>query len=258
MNIELIDQMPGYVSIIDLDLKYIAVNQKLAKLMNLSQDSFVGKTAGNECEHQRSRIERLVDSPVGTEINWEYYFNGSCLAVSSQRNETYIINQAVDITSEKQLQKRQEILLQTIPEIENQELLSKLILTLTTKPIVNQNQTESLIKLEVELRQVSSRLSNLERLLYLDESSINSRLKELEIHQKNDLNSWEDFKTDYQIIKDFSRLSSLIFQIPGGLKTWLILLICFQLVSIFVIDIGIRYLNFKQLIPVEFIQKSGE
>jgi len=254
---EIIEQMPGYVSVIDLDLKYLAVNQKLADLMKLDSHSFIGKTAGNDCQHQRSRIENLVNSTVGTEINWEYCFKNICLAVSSKRNDTYIINQAVDITEQKQLQKRQQILLQTIPEItekQDQDLLSKLVYTLTNKPIVSENQTESLIKLEVELRQVSTRLSNLEKLLYLDDSSFISRIKELEIHQKNDSDSWEDFKADKQLIKDFSRILCVLTNIPGGFKTWIILALILNMGLIFISDLAIKYLDFKQVIP-EYIKK---
>ena len=288
MNIELIDKLPGFVSVIDLDLRYMAVNDKLAQLMELDKASFVGKKAGEKCPQQSQTIERLIASPVGTEINWEYFYNNICLAVSSRRNEDYIFNQAVDITNQKQLEvelkaseERNKVLLKTLPDkfnnsqdkiTENEELnqsntklsshqdreiLSQLISTLTNKPIVNQNNSESLIRLEVELRENSTRLAKIENLLFLDESSLTSRVKELEIHQQNDNSNWTDFEEDQENIKNLSRMASLICNIPGGLKTWLVLLIMFQMVCTFWIDIGIRYLNFKQLLPLELIQKEN-
>ncbi|MEI6444820.1 MAG: hypothetical protein WCO29_17220 [Nostocales cyanobacterium ELA583] len=38
-QIEFIDAMPGFISIIDLTLRYLVVNKKLAELMNLDKES---------------------------------------------------------------------------------------------------------------------------------------------------------------------------------------------------------------------------
>ncbi|MBS9386899.1 MAG: hypothetical protein HEQ24_22910 [Dolichospermum sp. BR01] len=82
-QIEFIDAMPGFISIIDLTLRYLVVNKKLAELMNLDKESFKGMSVGSRCHEQRQEIQKLVDAPVGTEINWEYYDNDTCLLVSS-------------------------------------------------------------------------------------------------------------------------------------------------------------------------------
>ncbi|MDM3848137.1 MAG: hypothetical protein PT116_24680 [Aphanizomenon gracile PMC638.10] len=39
-QIDFIEAMPGFISIIDLNLRYLAVNRKLAELMNLDKESF--------------------------------------------------------------------------------------------------------------------------------------------------------------------------------------------------------------------------
>lgn len=271
---KLINLMPGYISVIDLKGNYLAFNNNLKQLMSI--DNPVGMKAGTECKQQINRINNLINSSVGTTINWEYQHDHIWLAISSIRNEDYILNQAVDITSQKRLEEelrsseeRNQLLLKNLPETlqdsgkftstslitSKGNELSSLINMLTEKPIVSQNTTESLIRLEVELRQNSTRLTNIEKLLYLDEASLTSRIKELEIHQRNDLDSWEDFEKDKQLIKDFSRIICAITNIPGGLKTWFILFLIFNTCLVFASELVIRYLDLKQFIPVQIISK---
>jgi hypothetical protein len=132
---------------------------------------------------------------VGTETNWEYHHDDICLAVCSKRCENFIINQAIDITDRKSLEqklsalaKRQDALLKAIPEAaesgssrRSSEELKTLVELLTQGPIIEKESTESLIKLEVELRENTAKIQNIEKLLFWDDTSLLGRIKELEI-----------------------------------------------------------------------------
>jgi PAS domain-containing protein len=270
-QIEFIDAMPGFISIIDLNLRYLAVNKKLANLMNIDTENFKGMTVGTRCYEQRKSIENLVNSPVGTEINWEYYYHDTCLLVSSKRQDDFIINQAIDISDRKNLEEnlkaaneRNRILLKTIPDAiksgagrRSTDELQCFISSLIDNPIIDQRQSnEALIRLEVEVRQNSLRMQRLEEMLFMGESPLITKIKELEINQINDNKNWQDFEDNKDKIENLSRISAILTSVPGGLRTWLIIFIIFQMVGIFFIDVGIRVFNLESIIPIERKQPS--
>lgn len=270
-QIEFIDAMPGFISIIDLNLRYLAVNKKLAALMNIDIENFMGMAVGTRCNEQRKSIENLVNAPVGTEINWEYYYHDTCLLVSSKRQATFIINQAIDISDRKNLEEnlkaaneRNRILLKTIPDAiksgagrRSTDELQCFISSLIDNPIIDQRQSnEALIRLEVEVRQNSLRMQRLEEMLFMGESPLITKIKELEINQINDNKNWQDFEDNKDKIENLSRISAILTSVPGGLRTWLIIFIIFQMVGIFFIDVGIRVFNLESIIPIERKQPS--
>jgi PAS domain-containing protein len=264
-QIEFIDAMPGFISIVDLNLTYLTVNNKLSALFNLEKENIKGMLAGGSCKKQSVQMQQLLDSPVGTEITWEYYFEGTCLAVSSKRHEFFIVNQAVDITERKQLEEklkasneRNGILLKAIPETiklgtgrRSTDELEFLVKSLTENPIIDRQSTEALIRLEVHVMENSGKMQQIEKMLFWDDSSLMSRIKALEVYQRNDDENWQEFENNKDKIEDLSRISTMITNIPGGLKSWFIMFIIFQMLGIFVIDIGVRLFNLETLIPIE-------
>ncbi|WP_254444794.1 hypothetical protein [Anabaena sp. UHCC 0187] len=242
------------------------VNKKLAELMNLDRESFKGMSVGSRCHEQRQGIQKLIDAPIGTEINWEYYYHDICLLVSSKREEYFIINQALDISDRKNLEeklkglnKRNGILLKAIPEAiksvagrRSTDELEFLVKSLTENPIVDQRQSlETLVELEVQVRGNSARMQQIEKVLFLDGSSLMNRVKELEIHQRSDNENWQEFAENKDKIENLSRISTIVTNIPGGLKSWFIIFIIFQMVGIFFIDVGIRVFNLESVVPLE-------
>ena len=264
-QIDFIETMPGFISIVDLNLTYLTVNNKLSALFNLEKENIKGMLAGGSCKKQSVQMQQLLDSPVGTEITWEYYFEGTCLAVSSKRHEFFIVNQAVDITERKQLEERLKasnerngILLKAIPETiklgtgrRSTDELEFLVKSLTENPIIDRQSTEALIRLEVHVMENSSKMQQIEKMLFWDDSSLMSRIKALEVYQQNDDDNWQEFENNKDKIEDLSRISTMITNIPGGLKTWNIMFIIFQMLGIFVIDVGVRLFNLETLIPIE-------
>ena len=265
LEFDFIEYMPGFISIIELNLKYLVINKKLAELMNLDKESFKGMSVGSRCHEQRQEIQKLVDASVGTEINWEYYYNDICLIVSSKRENNFIINQAVDITERKNLEEklkasneRNGILLRAIPEAiksgagrHSTDELEFLVKSLTENPIVDRQSIETLIRLEVQVRENSAKLQQVEKMLLWEDSSLMSRVKALEVYQQNDDENWEQLAESRNKINDLSKIMGIITSIPGGLKSWLIVFIILQMTGIFVIDLGVRLLNLETFIPIE-------
>lgn len=264
-QIEFIEAMPGFISIVDLNLTYLTVNNKLSALFNLEKENIKGMLAGGSCKKQSVQMQQLLDSPVGTEITWEYYFEGTCLAVSSKRHEFFIVNQAVDITERKHLEEklkasneRNGILLRAIPEAiksgagrHSTDELEFLVKSLTENPIVDRQSIETLIRLEVQVRENSAKLQQVEKMLLWEDSSLMSRVKALEVYQQNDDDNWEQLAESRNKINDLSKIMEIITSIPGGLKSWLIVFIILQMTGIFVIDLGVRLLNLEHFIPIE-------
>ncbi|MBD2132583.1 hypothetical protein H6F47_09120 [Sphaerospermopsis sp. FACHB-1094] len=83
-----------------------------------------------------------------------------------------------------------------------------------------------------------------------------TKIKELEINQSNDNKNWQDFEDNKDKIENLSRISAILTSVPGGLRTWLIIFIIFQMVGIFFIDVGIRVFNLESIIPIERKQPS--
>lgn len=262
----IVNLMPGYVSVVDLEGKYLAVNDNLKRLLNL--DNFVGMIAGQHCQSQIDRINSLIRSSVGTVVDWEFNYQDSCLAVSSIRDEYYIISQAVDITSQKSLQhdlklseERNNILLKSLPSAiddysdrRSYTVLQDLILHLTQKPLVNQNDmVESLITLEIQLRQNSSRISKLEEIVYLSENSIKNKINQLELQQEIQDSNWLAFNNKKSQFKQLFQLVELFSSIPGGVKTWAVIIISFQILITYFVQNIIIDSSFKDFI--EYINK---
>ncbi|MBD2499885.1 hypothetical protein [Anabaena azotica] len=266
MNTFEIDLMPGFISIIDLDMKYVAINKNLADLFNLEQESISGMSFGTKCSIQREIINSLVDSPVGTNITWECYYNSTFLFVCSLRQENFIISQGIDITNQKLLEEdlirkneRNTTLLKSIPEAigfaetrRSAEQLKLLVNALLENPIVDQRGSiESLVTLEVELREATLKVREIERILYIDNNSLLSRLKSIEVIQTADNEKWKEVNNIKELSNDLSKLVNFFTGIPGGIKTWLIIFVVIQLLGIFAIDIGIRVFNLEQVIPID-------
>lgn len=265
-----IDLIPGFVSVIDLNCQYVAVNQKLADLFNIDKESFPGMLAGSQCNNQRQIIKELIDTQIGTEITWEYDYNEVCLFVSSRREQYYIFNQAVDITQRKNLEqklidsnKRNTTLLRSIPDAisfaENRrstDQLKLLVKALLDNPIIEQRESiESLIKLEVELREATLKVREIEKLLYTNSDSLLSRLKTIEVFQDGDNEKWKELDKIKELSNNLSKASKLVSSVPGGLKSWLIIFVVLQMLGILCIDLGIRVFKLETVIPIERINK---
>ena len=78
-----------------------------------------------------------------------------------------------------------------------------------------------------------------------------SRVKALEVYQQNDDENWEQLAESRNKINDLSKIVGILTSIPGGLKSWFIMFIIFQMLGIFVIDVGVRLFNLETLIPIE-------
>ena len=123
--------------------------------------------------------------------------------------------------------------------------------SLTESPIIDRQSIEALIRLEVQVMENSSKMQQIEKMLFWDDSSLMSRIKALEVYQRNDDENWQEFEDNKDKIEDLSRISTMITNIPGGLKSWFIMFIIFQMLGIFVIDVGVRLFNLETLIPIE-------
>ncbi len=265
IEIEFIEAMPGFISIVDLNLRYLAVNQKLANLFNLDKKSIMGMPVGISCSQQREKIKELIDSDLGTEVTWEYYYNNTCLIVSSKREQCFIVNQAIDISDRKYQEEklkasneRNGILLRAIPEAiksgagrRSTDELEFLVKSLTENPIVDRQSIETLIRLEVQVRENSAKMQQVEKMLFWEDSSLMSRVKALEVYQQNDDENWEQLEESRNKINDLSKIVGILTSIPGGLKSWLIIFIILQMAGIFVLDLGIRFFNLETFIPIE-------
>ncbi|MBS9386898.1 MAG: hypothetical protein HEQ24_22900 [Dolichospermum sp. BR01] len=106
--------------------------------------------------------------------------------------------------------------------------------SLTENPIIDRQSIEALIRLEVQVMENSSKMQQIEKMLFWDDSSLMSRIKALEVYQRNDDENWQEFEDNKDKIEDLSRISTMITNIPGGLKSWFIMFIIFQMLGIFV------------------------
>ena len=78
-----------------------------------------------------------------------------------------------------------------------------------------------------------------------------SRVKALEVYQQNDDENWEQLAESRNKINDLSKIVGILTSIPGGLESWFIMFIIFQMLGIFVIDVGVRLFDLETLIPIE-------
>jgi hypothetical protein len=255
---DFIDTMPGFVSVIDLNLKYIAVNQNLSFLIN-SETEIIGKIAGESCQAQTFQMQQLLNSPIGTRITWEYCYKNKSLEVSSTRIEGFIFNQAVDVTERKLLEQQVKFLSHNNdnlpPKIINVRPESIFATSLTENPIVNPQLKETLMRMEIQIQQNSSLLQRIEQLIFFNENSLSIRIKALEIEHKNDRLNWQEIVNNKAEIKDLTRNLKFITGIPGGIKSWIIILVLTQMLGIFVIDLGVRMLDLNAIVEY-FIKKE--
>ncbi|MGB3189099.1 MAG: hypothetical protein WBB43_06675, partial [Limnoraphis sp.] len=195
-----LNSYPGMASLISYDLKYLAVNQQLADFFNKPIDYFVGKPINCKNDNLRENIEQFINQDYEVKT-WEVRFDYPkfVFAISAKKLPEGIVLSSVDITNVKISEERSLALIKSIPQVLKQSdprrsnrNLEDLIEQLTEDPLFSnsgiqefsQVQIEKLIKLEVEIREAGIRLKNVEKILYMSENSVLSRLKELEFRQK--------------------------------------------------------------------------
>lgn len=263
---------PGVACCIDYSFKYIAVNESFANFFGLEIESFIDKPVGwlHESNQLRSNLEAFCQT-VSLQANWEveisihdkqFYF----LILAKKYTEGIAIS-GFDITEKKELEsalraseERHTALIKALPQVlkssslrRSTESFEALIEKLTNDPVfsdsgireLSTSQIEKLVKLEVEVRENTARLRQVECFLFTDPNSLSNRLRKLEVHQDSDNENWKAMEADLYLFRTFGRILKVT---PGGLKTWLILIVLSVLISILVIDIGIRCYGVENLI----------
>lgn len=114
----IIDAIPGFVSWVDRDFKYLGVNKQLCNLFGKSADYFIGNTLGNTATHEGMDIHGMVDdlfksnkNILQRELSFEYDGKKSHTLVHIKKynqNQNAVIV-GVDIT---ELKKAQQALLE--------------------------------------------------------------------------------------------------------------------------------------------------
>ena len=256
---------PGLACWLDYSLNYNSVNESFAEFFGLEVESFIEKPVGwlQESEQLRRNLEAFCQTAT-VQANWEveilaqeqqFYF----LILAKKYREGIAIS-GFDITEKKELEsalraseERHTALIKALPQVlkssslrRSTESFEALIEKLTDDPVfsdsgireLSTSQIEKLVKLEVEVRENSTRLRQVERFLFTDRNSLSNRLRELEVHQDSDNENWKEMEADLFPFRTFGKIFKAT---PGGLKTWLILIAFSTLLSIFVIDLTIRY-----------------
>lgn len=257
--------VPGLASYIDFNLRYEAVNGKMAEYLGLNPQELVGQEVGKIDENPefRQTLERFIASHR-SEGTWEIVSKiqgkTTTFIVSAKKCRNGMVVTSVDITDRKNLEmqlkaseERSNAVIKALPQVlksssirRSTESFETLIQQLTDDPVfsdlgireLSTSQIEKLVKLEVEVRENSTRLRQIERSLFTDQNSFNNRLKELEVYQESDEDNWKEMEADLFPFRTFGRI---VKATPGGLKTWLILIVLSTLLSIFIIDLAIRY-----------------
>lgn len=107
-----IDAVPGFISWIDSDLKYLGVNKRLAKALNIQPEDFVGKDIGfiNHRQEFGGFIEKFFNDSQQTltETTIKNYVNGIPryhLLVAQKYNQgKAAVSVGIDITERKQVE----------------------------------------------------------------------------------------------------------------------------------------------------------
>jgi len=265
---------PGVACYIDYSLKYISVNESLAEFFGLEVADFINKPVGwlDESEQLRNHLKTFCKTAT-VQANWEVEINVNhqqfYFLISAKKYTEGIAISGFNITEKKELEsalraseERHTALIKALPQVlksssirRSTESFETLIQQLTDDPVfsdsgireLSTSQIEKLVKLEVEVRENTARLRQVERSLFTDRNSLNNRLKELEVHQDNDEENWKSMEADLFPFRTFGRI---VKGTPGGLKTWLILVTLSIFISIFAIDIFIRYyqIDFQDLL----------
>lgn len=264
--LEIIELLPGYVSAISLDLRYIAVNPGLKKFA--SDKSLDGTTIDCEvgCEGLPQRMKVLINAPVGTEDRWIYrqerYMQKQCLMVVSKRYEKFILNVATDITEVKSNEERLYNILNSLPQALDvgksrrvdgacQEL-KDLIHSLINPNLEGEKPKDAaLVEIEVLTKNSLAKYSQLERDIFIEKDSLAARLNKLEADQANDDEAWVELRENKEQIQKLASLAAWINNIPGGKKTLFLGLIIIHFLSGVVVNGAIRYFGISQFIPTE-------
>ncbi|CAD5988782.1 hypothetical protein PCC9214_05463 (plasmid) [Planktothrix tepida] len=271
---------PGVACYIDYSLNYISVNESFAEFFGLETKNFIEKPVGwlNESNQLKRNLESFCKTAT-VQANWE-------VEISSQDKQFYFLILAkkctegiaifgFDITEKKELEsalraseERHTALIKALPQVlkssslrRSTESFEALIEKLTDDPVfsdsgireLSTSQIEKLVKLEVEVRENSTRLRQVECSLFTNPNSLNNRLKGLEIHQDKDEENWKSLESDLFPFRTFGRI---VKGTPGGLKTWFIMIIFSVLISIFMVDIFIRIYDIRPKDLLNQIEKT--
>jgi hypothetical protein len=258
--LEIIELMPGYVSAISLDLRYIAVSPGLKKFA--SEKTLNGQSIDCEvgCEGLPQRMKVLINTPVGTEDKWIYrqerYPKTQVLMVVSKKFEWGILSVATDITEVIANEERLFNILNYLPSalaLSNERNdLKALILALNPSVSGEKPQNTSVVEVEILSKQALAKYSQLERDIFIDQDSLMARLNKLEVRQSNDDEGWEKFTENRDEIQKLASLARFFNNIPGGKKTIIIIIIMINITATIVVNAVVKYWGISQfIIPSE-------
>lgn len=257
--LEIIELMPGYVSAISLDLRYIAVNPRLKEFA--SEKNLNGQVIDCEvgCEGLPQRMKALIDSPVGTEDKWIYrqerYLKTQTLMVMSKKFDWGILNVATDITELKSNEERLFSILNYLPSalaLSNvRSEIKDLILSLNPSVSGGNPQSTSVVEVEVLSKQALAKYSQLERYIFIEENSLSARLNKLEVRQSNDDEAWGNFANSKEQIQKLANLARFFNNIPGGHATIIAIIIVLNLLGSITVNAVVKYFGISQFIPSE-------
>jgi PAS domain-containing protein len=263
---------PGLASYISYDLTYISVNEQMAGYFGKTIENFCNQPLGwlNNGDNLREVMDLFIQSDLDSG-NWEIECKipKKFFLISAKKYDEGIAIFGIDITESKQLQESLRIseernlaLIKAIPEVlqqseirRNNNGLEKLIEKLTEEPLfsgtgikeLSQSQIEKLVRLEVEIREASIRLKEVEKNLYISDRAVLPRIRELELAQRKDEKEWEELESD---LSGLRTLGKIITGTPGGIRTWILIISFLVISSTFIIDLGIKFYG------VNFIKNS--
>lgn len=263
--LEIIELMPGYVSAIDLNLRYIAVNPGLREFA--SDGSLDGAKIDCEvgCEGLPTRMKNLIDAPVGTEDKWIYkqerYLKTQVLMVVSKKFEWGILNVATDITEVKSNEERLFNILSSLPTALDvsksnrrdgaYQEIKDLIHSLNPNINGEKPKDAALVEIEVLTKNSLAKYSQLERDVFIEKDSLMARLNKLEVHQAKDDEAWGKFSENKEQIQKLASLAEFFNNIPGGKTTIILIAILLNVLGTFTVDIAIKYFGISKFIPGE-------
>lgn len=113
----IIDAIPGFVSWVDSDFRYLGVNKKMQEFFNLSEEQFVGNKVGalNHENYERSDIKKFLEELFNSrkkmlqkELKFNYsgkdYYN--IITINKYNNDQNAVLVSVDITDVKEMEKK--------------------------------------------------------------------------------------------------------------------------------------------------------
>lgn len=113
----IIDAIPGFVSWVNSDLKYLGVNRRMAKFFNLSQEEFIDKDLGTVTESAiqkkeiRSFVKELFESDkIFLQKELEYKYDGityySLITINKYNDNQNAVLISIDFTDLKNAEKQ--------------------------------------------------------------------------------------------------------------------------------------------------------